>query len=64
MELQKLRLKRNLTQKQLAEKTGLSLSSIRKLEQGLMNPSLATIEKLSKALNYSYQTILDAITKR
>lgn len=39
-----------LTQKQLAEKTGITQGDISKLENGNANPSLKTLRKLAKGL--------------
>lgn len=39
-----------LTQKQLAEKTGIAQSDISKLESGNGNPSLKTIQRLANGL--------------
>jgi DNA-binding XRE family transcriptional regulator len=40
-----------LTQKQLAEKTGIAQSDISKLENGNANPSLKTLQRLAKGMN-------------
>ena len=45
------RLKKGLTQKQLAEKIGTKQSSIARFESGNYNPSLAFIQKLARAVN-------------
>ncbi len=39
-----------LTQKELAEKSGIAQGDISKLEKGLKNPSLKTLEKIANAL--------------
>lgn len=41
---------RNLTQKELAEITGITQSDISKLENGIANPSLRTLERLAAGL--------------
>ncbi|WP_302964470.1 helix-turn-helix domain-containing protein [uncultured Adlercreutzia sp.] len=41
---------RNLTQKELAEITGITQSDISKLENGNANPSLRTLERLAAGL--------------
>lgn len=61
MNLQDLRHKRKLTQRELAEKVGLATISIKKLESGASNPSYVTLQELSKALNYSINVISSAI---
>ena len=40
----------NLTQKQLAEKTGITQADISRLENGESNPSLNTLKKLAEGL--------------
>ena len=49
--MKKLRQKRNLTQKQLAEKTGLSIASIQGYEQNKYNPKLEQVRRIAAALN-------------
>lgn len=44
------RAKRGLTQKQLAEKTDIDQSDISKIERGVANPSVATLERIAAAL--------------
>ena len=44
------RSEQNLTQKDLAEKTGISLTDIRKLENGNRNPSLNLLKKLAEGM--------------
>lgn len=51
--LKRLRCAANLTQGQLAEKSGLPQSHISRLEGGQHSPSLKTVVKLSEALNVS-----------
>lgn len=40
-----------LTQKELAEKTGISQGDISKLENGTGNPSIRTLQRLAKGMN-------------
>ena len=44
------RTKKNMTQKELAEVTGISQSNISKIENGSRNPSLAMLKKLAAGL--------------
>lgn len=53
--------KSNLTQKQLAEKTGIYQAEISKIERGLGNPSLLTINRLADALDMEVK--IDFISK-
>jgi len=45
-----LRNESGLTQKQLAELTGIDQSDLSKIERGAANPSVATLERIAKAL--------------
>ena len=49
------RLDRGLSQKQLADKIGTKQSAISRLEAGNTNPSIAFLEKVSKALGGKLQ---------
>lgn len=44
------RARANMTQKQLSQATGIDQSDISKLERGLSNPSIATLNKIATAL--------------
>ncbi len=52
------RLEKGLTQKQLAQKVGTKQSAIARLEGGNSNPSVAFLEKISKALGSKLQISL------
>ena len=45
------RLSQNLTQKQLAEVSGLSQADVSRIERGLANPTLDTLGAIAQALN-------------
>lgn len=49
-----------MTQEQLAERSGLSADSIRRLEHGSFEPSLDTIRKLTGGLNLLVSTLLES----
>jgi len=49
------RLEKKMSQKQLAEKIGTKQSAISRLEGGNANPSVAFLEKVSKALGSKLQ---------
>lgn len=51
----------NMTQKQLAEKTGITQADISRLENGESNPSLNTLKKLAEGLGMTLK--LDFIPK-
>ena len=40
-----------MTQKELAEKTGIYQADISKIERGLANPSVSTLKRLAEGLN-------------
>ena len=52
------RLAKGMTQKELAEKVGTKQSAIARLEGGNSNPSVAFLEKISKALGGKLQISL------
>ena len=52
------RLAKGMTQKQLAERVGTKQSAIARLESGNSNPSVAFLEKISKALGGKLQISL------
>ena len=47
------RLKKGLTQKDVAEKLGTKQSAIARLEGGNINPSLEFLQKIAQAMGYS-----------
>ena len=49
------RAKTGLTQKQLAEKTGISQADISRLERGTANPSVRTLQRIASALGRKVQ---------
>lgn len=59
--VRELRSLRNLTLKQLSEKTGLSVSYLSDVERGNTNPSLNTIEVIAQALEISVQKLITGV---
>ena len=57
--LKRLREEAGLSQAALAEKTGMNLSTIAKIEQGLREPGWATVQKLARALGVSCEVFMD-----
>jgi len=54
------RKKEGLTQKQLAEKSGIATITLQQYERGVREPKLETIARIAKALNlYAYDLIKD-----
>lgn len=45
------RISRNMTQKQLAERTGINQSDISKLENGTRNPSIKLLKRLAEGMD-------------
>lgn len=56
-----LRRKRNLTQEQLAEKTGLAVRTIASIEQGQRWARLSTLHKLGKGVGVSTDELLKGL---
>ena len=54
----RIRREKGLTQETLAEKSGLSQQYISGLENGLRNPTIVTLFKLSSALGVSHVELL------
>ena len=57
--LRKLRVKRGLTQDQLAETAGLSRQYVARLERALQDPRLSVLEKLARALGCKVSRLID-----
>lgn len=49
-EIQRIRAEANLTQKELADLTGIDQSDISKIERGISNPTVSTLERIASAL--------------
>ncbi len=56
--LRKLRLKSKMSQGILAKKLGVDRAYISNVENGRMNPTLSTLEKIAKALGISSSELL------
>lgn len=54
------RAKRKLSQRELAERSGVSREYIARLELGQHDPTVGTLEKLAKALGVPVSALLDA----
>lgn len=57
--IKKARKSKGLTQKQLAEASGIHLVSIKKYETNKMKPKVPQIQKISSALDISFLLLLD-----
>ena len=49
--LKDLRIRRALTQEELAEKAGLGKNTVNRMERNLTEPHMSTVRKLAKALD-------------
>ena len=56
--VRRLREKKKLSQKALADKVGISVSYVSMLERGQRSPPLETIEKMAKALGVPAASLL------
>ncbi len=56
--IRKLRLERTLTQGGLSKKVGVDTPYLSNVENGNKNPTLATIEKIAKALGVSIEELM------
>jgi transcriptional regulator with XRE-family HTH domain len=57
--LKELRLKKDLTQQQLADYAGMDRAYISELERGLLMPSVETVFKVAKVLKVKPQHIIE-----
>jgi transcriptional regulator with XRE-family HTH domain len=56
--LKELRAERGMTQAVLAKRAGVTLSYVGRLEIGMHDPQLSTLNKLAKALKVSVQELV------
>ncbi len=56
--VRRLRAKKSLSQKALADKVGISVSYVSMLERGQRSPPLETIEKMARALGVPPSSLL------
>lgn len=57
-EIQVLRIREEMTQKEVAKESGLTAPFLSKLERGEGNPTLNTLEKIADALSISVSELL------
>ena len=55
----KLRKEKNMTQEQLAEKMGVSINAVSKLERGISFPDVSLYKKLCNELNISIEELIN-----
>ena len=59
--IQVLRKERKLTQKELAERTGINQADISKLENGTANPSIRTLRRLADGMGMKMKLVFEPI---
>lgn len=57
--LKQLRNDRDITQEQLADKTGLTVESISNIERGIFGPKFDNLEKIAKVLKVEVKQLFD-----
>ena len=57
--LKKIRLEKGFTQEKLAFSIGVEISQISRIERGILNTSISTVEALSKALEIPIKDLFD-----
>jgi transcriptional regulator with XRE-family HTH domain len=57
--LRKVRIENSLSQEQLANDADIPINQIGRIERGEVNPSLSTLEAISKALNLKLPELLN-----
>jgi transcriptional regulator with XRE-family HTH domain len=57
--LREWRERRALTQRELAEKAGLTLSTVNELDQGIHDARISTLRKLAKALDVEPEDLIE-----
>lgn len=59
--IKELRKDRKMTQQELAKKSGITCASIINIERGYNKPSAGSLYKISEALNYSFDALMDLL---
>lgn len=58
-----MRISQNLTQKELAERTGINQADISKLENGTRNPSLKMLKRLAAGMGMELKIVFTPLQK-
>ena len=58
--LKELRIRKNLSQEELAKEIGISASNLRKIEYGSGNPTILTIERIAEGLNITTSVLVSS----
>ncbi len=64
LRIRELRKLREHTQEHLAERSGLSVDGIRRIERGAFSPSLDTIDRLCRGLEITIPTLFDGLKSK
>ncbi len=59
--IKELRKEKGLTQEELAKATGITCASIINIEKGHNTPSPTSLYKISEALNYNYDKLVELL---
>ena len=59
LKLREVRERLFVTQAELAERTGLTVSTVSRLENGLQRPRISTVRKLADALGVEPETLVE-----
>jgi transcriptional regulator with XRE-family HTH domain len=62
--IKELRIKKGLTQQQLADETGITLRTIQRIENNEVKPSLYSLNALSRALETNFSESIPKIDKK
>ncbi len=57
--LREWRERRALTQRELAAKAGMTVSTVNRIENGLQRPRISTVRKLAEALGVAPEELID-----
>ncbi len=58
--LKELRIRKNLSQEELAKEIGISSSNLREIEYGSGNPTILTIERIAEGLNITTSVLVSS----
>jgi transcriptional regulator with XRE-family HTH domain len=58
--IKELRIKKGMTQEELAEKTELSARTIQRIENGEVDPRAYTLQMIAKALGVDYELFVES----
>ena len=59
LKLREVRVRRFVTQEELAARTGMSRATLSRLEGGLQRPRISTVRKLAEALGVAPEDLVD-----